>query len=57
MLPADLGNASVSPDPAAVTTGVPVTLTASWTDLDVTKRWLGVISYSGADAVTLLLVG
>ena len=55
--PDDLGNASVSPDPAAVTTGVPVTLTASWTGLDVTKRWLGVISYSGADAVTLLSVG
>ncbi|MBA3309122.1 MAG: S8 family serine peptidase, partial [Nocardioidaceae bacterium] len=55
--PEDLGNASVSPDPVAVTTGVPVTLTASWTGLDVAKRWLGVISYSGADAVTLLSVG
>ena len=51
------GNASVSPSPASVTGGTPTTLTASWTGLDVAKRYLGVVSYSGADDVTLLSVG
>jgi len=51
------GNASVTPNPATVTTGVPVTLKASWTGLDASKRWLGVISYTGTDSVTLLSVG
>ena len=41
------GNASVTPDPAQVTIAVPVTLTASWTGLDTTKRWFGAISYAG----------
>ncbi|HKF86056.1 MAG TPA: S8 family peptidase [Candidatus Limnocylindrales bacterium] len=50
------GNASVSPDPASVTVGVPTTLTASWTGLDTTKRWFGVISYAGAGPVTLFSV-
>jgi subtilisin family serine protease len=54
--PADLPNSSVTTG-VAVTTGTPVTLTASWTGLDPTQRWLGVISYAGADAVTLLSVG
>jgi subtilisin family serine protease len=43
---ADAGNATVTPNPVAMTIGVPVTLTASWTGLDPTKQWLGVISYS-----------
>jgi hypothetical protein len=47
----------VSPSPASVTGGTPTTLTASWTGLDVAKRYLGVVSYSGADDVTLLSVG
>jgi hypothetical protein len=55
--PTDAGNATITPDPAAVTVGVPVTLTAAWSGLDATKRWLGVISYAGADSVTLLSVG
>jgi subtilisin family serine protease len=55
--PATVGNATVTPDPVAVTTGTPVTLTAAWTGLDPAKRWLGVISYAGADAVTLFSVG
>jgi hypothetical protein len=53
---ASAGNASVSPDPASVTIGVPVTLTASWTGLDTTKRWFGVVSYAGADSVTFFSV-
>ena len=55
--PTDAGNATVTPDPVAATVGTPVTLTAGWTGLDPAKRWLGVISYAGADAVTLLSVG
>ena len=41
----------------AVTVGTPVTLTATWTGLDTAMRWLGVISYTDTNAVTLLSVG
>jgi subtilisin family serine protease len=54
---ADAGNATVTPDPASVTIGTPLTLTATWTGLDPAKRWLGVISYAGTDNATLLSVG
>lgn len=54
--PATVGNGSVAPDPATATVGQPLTLTASWTGLDVTKRWFGVISYAGTDAVTYFSV-
>jgi hypothetical protein len=54
---ADALNASVSPDPASVTLGVPITLTATWSGLDPAKRWFGVISYSGATDLTYLSVG
>ena len=50
------GNASVTPNPASVTVGVPVTLNANWTGLDVAKRWFGVISYAGAADVTYFSV-
>jgi subtilisin family serine protease len=53
---ADLGNASVAPNPAAVTTGGETTLTASWTGLDPAKRWFGVINYVGTDSLTFLSV-
>jgi len=52
-----VGNATVAPDPAAVTVGVPVTLTASWTGLDTAKRYFGVISYADANSVTFFSVG
>jgi hypothetical protein len=51
------GNAAVTPNPAAATQGVPVTLTATWSGLDPAKRWFGVISYSGATDVTYFSVG
>lgn len=54
--PATVGNASVSPDPATAIVGQPLTLTANWTGLDVTKRWFGVISYAGTDTVTYFSV-
>ena len=53
---ADLPNSHVT-SPVPVTTGTPVTLTASWDGLESTRRWLGVISYSGASTVTFLSVG
>ncbi|HET7471953.1 MAG TPA: S8 family peptidase [Candidatus Limnocylindrales bacterium] len=54
---ADAGNASISPDPAAVTVGEPITLTGSWTGLDPAKRWFGVITYTGTTTVTFFSVG
>lgn len=54
---ASAGNASVTPNPFAATTGVPQALTASWTGLNPAMRWFGVISYSGADDLTYLSVG
>lgn len=54
--PEDLPNSSVTTG-LAVTGGAPVTLTATWTGLDVTKRWLGLIEYAGAATVTMLSVG
>jgi hypothetical protein len=55
--PGSAGNASVTPSPTSVTQGAPATLTANWVGLDASKRWLGVISYSGADDKTLFSVG
>ena len=54
---ASAGNATVTPSPVSVTSGTPVTLTASWSGLDPAKRYFGVISYSGADDVTVFSVG
>jgi hypothetical protein len=35
----------------------PYATTASWSDLNPAKRWLGVVSYAGATDVTLVSVG
>ena len=51
------GNLTVTPNPATVVGGTPTTLTAAWTGLDPTKRYLGVLSYSGATDQTLVSVG
>src|SRR4051794_2811963 len=51
------GNATVTPNPASVTQGVPTTLTANWSGLDTTKRYFGVIDYTGTTSFTLLSVG
>ena len=61
---ADLPNSSVTTG-VSVSVGVPVTLTATWTGLDVAQRGLGVISYTGQTAnghvssgtVTILSIG
>lgn len=55
--PATVGNATVTPNPASVTSGIATTLTANWTGLDPAKRWLGLVEYSGATDVTVLSVG
>jgi subtilisin family serine protease len=54
---ASAGNASVSPNPAAVVQGVPETLTANWTGLDPAKRYFGVINYTGTTSFTYFSVG
>jgi subtilisin family serine protease len=54
---ASAGNASVSPNPAAATIAVPLTLSADWTGLDPAKRWFGVIHYAGSTDVTYFSVG
>jgi hypothetical protein len=54
---ASAGNGSVTPNPATVSQGVPATLTADWTGLDPTKRWFGVINYTGTSSYTLFSVG
>jgi fibronectin type III domain protein len=58
VLPAgDAANASVTPNPASVTQGVPTTLNANWSGLDTSKRWFGVIHYTGTSSFTLFSVG
>jgi hypothetical protein len=52
----DAGNASVTPNPAPITQGVPATLTANWTGLNPAMRWFGVINYiDGVDVLGLTL--
>jgi hypothetical protein len=44
------GNLTVTPASTAVTAGTPVTLTAAWSGLDATKRYLARLSYSDGTA-------
>jgi hypothetical protein len=58
VLPAgNAGNGNVTPNPAAGTVGVPLTLTANWAGLDPAKRWFGYITYGGTDTITYFSVG
>jgi len=41
--PTDAGNLTVTPASVPVTVGQTVTLTAAWSGLDTTKRWLGFV--------------
>ncbi|WP_322937866.1 S8 family peptidase [Nocardioides bizhenqiangii] len=58
---ADAGNLVVTPDSQPVTVGETVTFDASWSGLDTTKRWFGVIGWTrdGAEEVggTLVSIG
>jgi len=53
----DAANASVTPNPAAVTQGQPATLTATWSGLDPAKRWFGIINYTGTESFTAFSIG
>jgi hypothetical protein len=57
--PADAGNLTLSPNPVPppAELGDPSTVTATWAGLDVAKRYFGVISYAGTDAVTFFSIG
>ena len=47
---------SVRPSPVRVTGGRPFGLTVSWRRLDLSKRWLGVISYGAGAQQTFVVV-
>jgi subtilisin family serine protease len=53
---ADAGNTTLSPNPvpAPAALGDPATVTATWSGLDASKRYFGVIAYAGSDDVTFL---
>ncbi len=53
----DAANLTITPNPTPVVGGTPTTLTATWTGLDALKRYLGVVSYSGATETTLVSIG
>jgi hypothetical protein len=58
VLPAgNAGNGNVTPNPAAGTVGVPLTLTANWAGLDPATRWFGYNTYGGTDTITYFSVG
>ncbi len=59
LVPGDLGNLTLSPDPVPppAALGEPSTVTAAWSGLDTTQRYFGVISYAGSDVVTYFSVG
>lgn len=48
---ADAGNLTVTPSPVQVTQGTPVTLTAAWSGLDASRRYLGQVNYLNGDTV------
>jgi subtilisin family serine protease len=52
-----VGNLAVDPAAASATVGEPVTLTATWSSLESTKRYLGFIGYTGAPDITIVSVG
>ena len=59
LAPADDGNLTLSPDPvpAPATLGQSSTVTATWTGLDVAKRYFGIVHYAGSDEVTCVSIG
>ena len=55
----DAGNLTLTPNPVPppATLGDPSTVTGTWSGLDTTKRYFGVISYDGSDVVTIFSIG
>lgn len=52
----NVGAFAVSPNPVSLTQGQSATLTASWSGLDATKRYLGWVGYSSSSAKTIVTV-
>lgn len=48
----DLGNLTVTPNPATVSVGAPTTVQAAWTSLDAAVRYLGRVSFSDGSAAS-----
>ena len=55
----DAGNLTLSPNPvpAPAALGDPSTVTGTWSGIDTTKRYFGVIRYDGSDVVTIFSIG
>jgi hypothetical protein len=53
---ATAGSFTVTPNPVPVTSGVPTSFTASWSGLDASKRYLGILEYEGALSPTYVYV-
>ena len=53
---ASAGGLTVTPNPAAVTQGATTTLTASWSGLEAGAPYLGLLTYDGAPARTVVSV-
>ena len=54
--PGDGGNLRLEPELVRTRVGTPFGYRASWSDLDMTQRWLGAISYVGSDKPTLVSI-
>jgi hypothetical protein len=54
--PVDAGNLTVS-DNVPATLATPLDITATWSGLTAGQRYLGVISYAGADETTVVSIG
>ncbi len=55
--PTDSHDVSVETEQTGAGAGAPFRSTVSWGDLDATKRWFGVVRYTGTDRRTLLRIG
>ena len=51
-----VGSFTVSPNPANLVQGASATVTASWTGLDASKRYLGWVGYSISNQKTIVTV-
>ena len=59
LAPADDGNLTLSPDPVPppAVLGESSTVTATWSGLDVAKRYFGAVNYAGSDVITFVSIG
>ena len=52
----DVGGFSVTPNPVSLTQGKAATVTATWSGLDASKRYVGWVGYSTSPSLTLVTV-